>query len=142
MRSLWQETEAEFQGQYARLSPSWAWPKPVRQPSVPVLLGCQLTPRGQAEIVRWADGWIGFGHDLDAFDAQVAALREQWAAAGRPAGGPRLQPMLGLVDDDTLRRSVDRFGQLDVDLVVLDLQDAGDDLLAITDRYATALAKA
>jgi probable F420-dependent oxidoreductase len=140
MRALWQDTEAEFHGQHANLTPSWAWPKPVQEPSVPVLLGCQLTPRGQTEIVRWADGWIGFGHDLEALEAQLASLRAQWAEAGRPSG-PRIQPMLGLVDDDTLRRSVDRFAQLDVDLVVLDLQSAGDDLLAIVDRYATALSR-
>ena len=64
MRALWQDTEAEFHGDHANLSPSWAWPKPVQQPSVPVLLGCQLTPRGYAEIVGWADGWIGFALSL------------------------------------------------------------------------------
>ena len=84
MRALWQDTEAEFHGDHASLSPSWAWPKPVQRPSVPVLLGCQLTPRGQAEITGWADGWIGFAGDLDAFAAQVATLRSQWAEAWRP----------------------------------------------------------
>jgi len=46
MRALWQDTEAEFRGAHANLSPSWAWPKPVQRPSVPVLLGCSPTPRG------------------------------------------------------------------------------------------------
>jgi alkanesulfonate monooxygenase SsuD/methylene tetrahydromethanopterin reductase-like flavin-dependent oxidoreductase (luciferase family) len=60
-----------------RLSTSWAWPKPVQQPSVPVLLGCRLTPAGYAEIASWADGWIGYGSDLDLFGSQVAALRSR-----------------------------------------------------------------
>ena len=30
MRALWQDNEAEFHGAHASLSPSWAWPKPVR----------------------------------------------------------------------------------------------------------------
>jgi len=139
MRALWRDSEAEFHGAHANLSPSWAWPKPA---SVPVLLGCQLTPRGCAEIARWADGWIGYGSDLEQFAAQVAALRAQWADAGRAATGPLVRPMLGIVDDDALRRSFDRFQSLGVDQVVLDLQAAADDdILAILDRYAAVLAK-
>ena len=142
MRALWRDTEAEFHGEHANLSPSWAWPKPAQRPSVPVLLGCQLTPRGCAEITRWADGWIGYGSDLDQFAAQVAALRAQWADAGRAAAGPLIRPMLGIVDDDTLRRSFDRFQALGADQVVLDLQAAADDdIPALLDRYATVLAK-
>jgi len=142
MRVLWRDTEAEFHGDHADLSPSWAWPKPAQGPSVPVLLGCQLTPRGCAEIARWADGWIGYGSDLDQFAAQAAALRGQWADAGRAATGPLLRPMLGIVDDDTLRQSFDRFQSLGVDQVVLDLQAAADDdIPALLDRYATVLAK-
>ncbi|HEX4288213.1 MAG TPA: TIGR03619 family F420-dependent LLM class oxidoreductase [Trebonia sp.] len=140
MRALWRDAEAEFHGDHANLSPSWAWPKPVRQPSVPVLLGCRLTPSGSAEVVRWADGWIGYGSDLDLFAAQATALRAQWAAAGRAAAGPLIRPMLGLVDDDTLRRSFDRFRLLGVDQVVLDLQAVDGDILGVLDRYAAALA--
>ena len=141
MRALWRDTEAEFHGDHANLSPSWAWPKPAQRPSVPVLLGCQLTPRGCAEIARWADGWIGYGSDLDRFTAQVAALRAQWADAGR-AAGPLIRPMLGIVDDNTLHRSFDCFQSLEVDQVVLDLQAAADDnILALLDRYAAVLAK-
>jgi probable F420-dependent oxidoreductase len=140
MRALWQETEAEFHGDHADLSPSWAWPKPVQKPSVPVLLGCQLTPRGCGEITGWADGWIGFSGDLDTFAAQVTRLRAQWAEAGRAPSGPLLRPMLGIVDDDTLRRSFERFHALGVDQVVLDLQSVDDGILAVLDRYAAALA--
>jgi len=140
MRALWHDTKAEFHGAHANLSPSWAWPKPVQRPSVPVLLGCRLTPRGCAEIVRWADGWIGYGSDLDLFAGQVAALRSQWGEAGREEAGPRLWPMLGIVDDDTLRRSFDRFLALGVDQIVLDLQAVEGDVRAILDRYAAVLA--
>jgi probable F420-dependent oxidoreductase len=137
MRALWQDPVAEFHGDHASLSPSWAWPKPARR-SVPVLLGCRLTPGGYREIVGWADGWIGYGSDLDLFTAQVTTLRSRWAEAGR-AGGPLLRPMLGVVDDDTLRRSFARFRDLGVDQVVLDLQEVEGDLLAVLDRYAAAL---
>lgn len=140
MRALWQDTEAEFHGDHASLSPSWAWPKPVQRPSVPVLLGCQLTPRGQAEIAGWADGWIGFAGDLDAFAGQVATLRSRWAEAGRAEAGPLIRPMLPIVDDDTLRRSFERLQALGVDQVVLDLQAVEGDVRVVLDRYAAALA--
>jgi probable F420-dependent oxidoreductase len=142
MRALWQETEAEFHGDHANLSPSWAWPKPVKQQSVPVLLGCQLTPRGCDEITGWADGWIGFSGDLDTFAAQVTTLRSRWAEAGRSAAGPLIRPMLGIVDDDTLRRSFERCHALGVEQMVLDLQSVDDGILAVLDRYAAALATA
>ncbi|MGD0698270.1 MAG: TIGR03619 family F420-dependent LLM class oxidoreductase [Trebonia sp.] len=141
MRALWQDTEAEFHGEHANLSPSWAWPKPVQQPSVPVLLGCGPTPRGYAEIAAWADGWISYGNDLDLFAAQVTTLRSRWADAGRGPAAPLIWPMLGIVDDDTLSRSFDRFLALGVDQVVLDLQAAEGGILAILDRYAALLAK-
>jgi alkanesulfonate monooxygenase SsuD/methylene tetrahydromethanopterin reductase-like flavin-dependent oxidoreductase (luciferase family) len=140
MRALWQDTEAEFHGDHASLSPSWAWPKPVQRPSVPVLLGCQLTPRGQAEISGWADGWIGFAGDLDVFAGQVATLRSRWAEAGRATSGPLIRPMLPIVDDDTLRRSFERLQALGVDQVVLDLQAVEGDIRVVLDRYAAALA--
>jgi hypothetical protein len=50
--------------------------------------------------------------------------------------------MLGIVDDDTLRQSFDHFAALGVDQVVLDLQSADGDVLAILDRYAAVLSKA
>jgi hypothetical protein len=66
-------------------------------------------------------------------------LRSRWAEAGRAAAGPLIRPMLGIVDDDTLRRSFERFSVLGVDQVVLDLQSVDDGILAVLDRYAAAL---
>jgi alkanesulfonate monooxygenase SsuD/methylene tetrahydromethanopterin reductase-like flavin-dependent oxidoreductase (luciferase family) len=139
MRALWRDTEAEFHGEHANLSPSWAWPKPVRQPSVPVLLGCRLTPPGYAEIIGWADGWIGYASDLDLLTSQVTTLRSLWTQAGRASAGPLIRPMLGIVDDDTLRRSFERFRAMEVDQVVLDLQAAEGDIRTVLDRYAAVL---
>jgi hypothetical protein len=48
--------------------------------------------------------------------------------------------MLGIVGVDTLRRSFERFQSLGADQVVLDLQAVDDDILAVLDRYAAALA--
>ena len=49
--------------------------------------------------------------------------------------------MLGVVDEDTLCRSFERFQALRVDQVVLDLQTVEDSgILAVLDRYAAVLA--
>jgi probable F420-dependent oxidoreductase len=39
MQQLWAEEEASFDGKWVRLSPSWAWPKPLQRPHPPVLIG-------------------------------------------------------------------------------------------------------
>ena len=127
MRALWQDTEAEFHGDHANLSPSWAWPKPAQRPSVPVLLGCRLTPRGYGEIVGWADGWIGYGSDLDLFAAQVTTLRR---SGPRPGGRRRVRSSGRCSASSTTTpcagaSSVSR--SLGVDQVVLDLQAVDDD---------------
>jgi probable F420-dependent oxidoreductase len=141
MRTLWQDIQAEFHGDHVNLSPSWAWPKPVQQPSVPVLLGCAPTPRGYEEIVRWADGWIPGGSDPDLLASWLTILRDKWTEAGRSESGPIIWPMQTLVEDDTLRANLERFHALGVDQVILDLQTASrDDILRILDRYATVIA--
>lgn len=37
MRRLWSDEVASYEGRYVSISPSWSWPKPVRQ--IPVLIG-------------------------------------------------------------------------------------------------------
>lgn len=58
MQSLWTQETASFSGEYVNLSPSWAWPKPIRKPHLPVLVGAF----GNERLFRWvaksADGWI------------------------------------------------------------------------------------
>ena len=73
---------------------------------------------------------------------QVTTLRRQ-SGGGRTARprAPLVRPMLGIVDDDTLGRSFDRFQALEIDQVVLDLQAVEGNVVAVLDRYAAVLAK-
>jgi probable F420-dependent oxidoreductase len=54
MRSLWRDETASYDGEYARLAPSWAWPKPTSVPRVYLGGGGPTTMRHAAE---WADAW-------------------------------------------------------------------------------------
>lgn len=140
MRALWQEAEAEFHGEHVSMSPSWAWPKPAPEASIPVLLGCAPTPRGFESVVDWADGWIPAGGDPELLASWLTPLRALWQQAGRGDAGPTIWTLQGVVDDDTLARHLDGFDALGVHQVVLDLQRLpADELLPTLDRYAAVL---
>jgi len=61
MQALWRDDIASFEGEHVRVSPSWAWPKPVQQPRVRTLLGGGAGPTLFAHVAEWADGWIPIG---------------------------------------------------------------------------------
>ena len=82
MRRLWEDQVAAYDGRYTRLSPSWAWPKPVGRP--PVLVGGAASPRVVAEVGEYGDGWIAVGGS--GLAPAVAALRTELARRGRDPG--------------------------------------------------------
>ena len=141
MRQLWTQDEAEYHGEHASLTRSWAWPKPA-QPTVPVLLGAQGGERAFEAVVGWCDGWLPGGGNLPWLAGKLAELRQRWADAGRPEGGPIVWPMENRVlDDDALRAQLDGFRDLAVDQVVLDIPTAGrDEILPLLDRYSKVIA--
>ena len=140
MRTLWVETEAEYHGDFANLERSWSWPKPV-QPSVPVLLGVQAGERAFQAIVEWGDGWIPGGSNGKWLAARLGELRRRWIDAGRSESGPIVWPMQEVVDDDRLSAQLDRFREMSVDQVVLDIPTATrEEILPLLDRYAKVIA--
>jgi probable F420-dependent oxidoreductase len=88
MRSLWRDEVASFDGQYIKLTPSWAWPKTVQQPAPPILLGAQASKLSFAHVVRYCNGWMpigdqaGFGGNFD-LARNLERLRNTAAEAGR-----------------------------------------------------------
>ncbi|GAA4700202.1 LLM class F420-dependent oxidoreductase [Nocardioides nanhaiensis] len=81
MRALWTQEEAAYEGEFVRFGPSWAYPKPT-QAHVPVVIGAGGGPQTLAWIARHADGWMTTPTE-SGVAAKAAALREQWAQAGR-----------------------------------------------------------
>jgi probable F420-dependent oxidoreductase len=133
MRALWSQDQAEYDGEFVRFGPSWAWPKPV-QASVPVLIGASGTAKTFEWISRTADGWITTPRDDDVV-AGVARLREIWLAAGRD-GTPRVVALDVKPDGDRLTQWADG-GVTDV---VYGLPDRSeDDILGYLDRLVGKL---
>jgi probable F420-dependent oxidoreductase len=113
LRALWTDEVVEFDGEFYRIAPARAEPKPVQRPHPPVLLG------GSAEAAlrragRMADGWISASNaDLRHIDRPIATIRQAAEQAGRdpatlrfvcrgpvrlgPPGAPDRRPLTGSV---------------------------------------------
>jgi probable F420-dependent oxidoreductase len=61
MKALWSEDEASYDGEYVTIEPSWAWPKPVRQPHPPIVLGGAAGPKTAKDVAEFCDGWMPIG---------------------------------------------------------------------------------
>src|SRR5260370_18126365 len=100
MQALWSQPEASYHGQHISFGASWAWPKPIQQPRIPIIIGAGGTPKTFAWIARSADGWLTTPGDAD-LEAKVAQLRQAWQEAGR-AGLPQVRALAGKPDPDLL----------------------------------------
>ncbi len=118
MQQLWGNEVASYDGEFAHLKPSWAWPKPVQQPRIPILVGAGGTPKNFDWIVANADGWITTPIETD-IEERVAALNESWAAKGRD-GKPRI---VVLVTSRLEPGQLERWAELGVDEVLFGLPD-------------------
>jgi alkanesulfonate monooxygenase SsuD/methylene tetrahydromethanopterin reductase-like flavin-dependent oxidoreductase (luciferase family) len=135
MQRLWTEDVASYEGEHARLAPSWAWPKPVQQPRIPVLLGAGGSPKNFDWLVANADGWITTPIESDV-EERVADLHKAWAEAGRE-GKPRVVVLL------TTRLQpgqLERWEEIGVDEVLIGLPDKSpEDVRAFIARLGSSL---
>jgi alkanesulfonate monooxygenase SsuD/methylene tetrahydromethanopterin reductase-like flavin-dependent oxidoreductase (luciferase family) len=134
MRALWTQEEAEYDGEFVKFGPSWAWPKPA-QSHIPILVGAAGSQKNFTWIARSADGWITTPRDFD-IDTPVKLLQDTWAAAGRD-GAPQIVALDFKPDPDKLARWAD----LGVTEVLFGLPDrSADDVARYVERLAGKLA--
>jgi len=57
MQALWSQDEASYEGKFISFGTSWAWPKPIQRPRVPILVGGAGTEelRLDCPLCRWLD---------------------------------------------------------------------------------------
>jgi probable F420-dependent oxidoreductase len=135
LRALWTDEVVEFDGEFYRIPPARAEPKPVQRPHPPVLLG------GSAEAAlrragRVADGWISASNaDLRHILRPITTVRRAAEQAGRdpealrfvcrgpvrlgPPGAGDRRPLSGSVDQ--VRGDLDELRAQGVTEVFLDL---------------------
>ena len=91
MRALWTQEEAAYDGEFVKFGPCWAFPKPA-QARIPLIIGAGGGPKTFGWIARYADGWMTTPGEQD-IGGKAAALRQAWAAAGRP-GAPDIRVLV------------------------------------------------
>ena len=137
MQALWSQPEASYHGEHISFGASWAWPKPVQQPRIPIILGAGGTPKTFAWIARSADGWLTTPGEAD-LEAKVAQLRHAWQEAGRE-GLPQVRVLAGKPDPDLLTH----WAAIGVTDVAFGMPDrAADEVVAYLDRLAGKLSLA
>jgi probable F420-dependent oxidoreductase len=83
MKELWTKDEAEFHGEFVDFDPAFSWPKPVRRPHPPVLIGGS-GPTTFDRVIEYGDGWMPIhGRGGAELAGQIAELRRRAADAGR-----------------------------------------------------------
>jgi probable F420-dependent oxidoreductase len=134
MRRLWEDDEAEFSGEHVRLGPSWAWPKPVQQPHLPVVIGGAGGPVLFRHIAEYADGWLPIG-GRGVRDA-LPLLQQAAEEAGRDPKELQVIPF-GTVPS---QGKLEHYASLGITEVVLQLPSGPEDVvLAAIDRHTEFL---
>jgi probable F420-dependent oxidoreductase len=134
MQALWADQEASYDGEFIRFGASWAWPKPVQQPRIPVIVGAGGTPKTFAWIARSADGWLTTPGEDD-LDGKIALLHKTWAEAGR-AGLPQVRVLSGKPEPAVLAH----WAEIGVTDVAFGMPDrAASDVVAYLGRLAGKL---
>jgi probable F420-dependent oxidoreductase len=118
MRAVWTQPKPSHRGPYVSFDGVQAMPKPVQTP-IPIVVGGR-TPPAYRRAVTQGHGWYGFGMDVEAARACVAALREAAKTAARPAELGRLEISITPPGYDTPDKSgVDAYAAVGVDRLIL-----------------------
>jgi alkanesulfonate monooxygenase SsuD/methylene tetrahydromethanopterin reductase-like flavin-dependent oxidoreductase (luciferase family) len=130
IKALWTQERAEFHGEFVDFDPVFLYPKPVRAPHPPVIVGGS-GPTTFDRVLAVGDGWMPiYGRNTDALGAQIAELRER-------AGSPVPVTVFGAP------AKVDAVGELKdagVDHILFNLKTLPEeDTLRELDRLATCL---
>jgi probable F420-dependent oxidoreductase len=134
MQALWSQEEASYDGEFVHFGGSWAWPKPVQQPRIPVILGAGGTDKTFTWIARSGDGWLTTPGETE-LEAKVEALRRAWREAGR-GGEPQVHVLSGRPDQDMLAH----WQQIGVTDVAFGMPDkTADEVVAYLGRLAGKL---
>ena len=96
MQALWSQPEASYHGEFVSFGASWAWPKPLQQPRIPIVIGSGGTEKTFAWIARSADGWLTVPGETD-LEVKIDQLHQAWQEAGRD-GLPQVRVLAGKPD--------------------------------------------
>jgi len=133
MKVIWTQDIAEYHGECVDFGPMKAWPKPVRKPHPPVIVGGAF-PYGARRAIRYGDGWVPHASRPEYGDVSdyLPQFHQMAVEAGRdPASLPLT--MFRVVEQlDRLRH----YRDIGIARVVITLPSAmSDEVLPILDRW-------
>jgi probable F420-dependent oxidoreductase len=120
-KALWTQDEAAFDGDYVSFSPSVSYPKPLRSPHPPVIMGGAGGPVTFRHVVEYCDGWMPIHGRADPLE-KLPLLRQVAEEAGRDPASIEV----GIYGCSMRAEVVDRYREAGVDRVVFWLP-AGDE---------------
>jgi len=133
MQTLWRDEVASYDGEYVSFGPSWAWPKPIQTPQIPIVVGAFGNDKVFDWIVQSADGWITTPIEENLGES-IARLRAKWTEAGR-AGEAQVIAL-----ETTRAKRLAEYRRLGVTEALVSLPDVGrDQALHHLDRLTTAI---
>ncbi|MBV9018375.1 MAG: TIGR03619 family F420-dependent LLM class oxidoreductase, partial [Alphaproteobacteria bacterium] len=131
MKAIWTQETPEYHGDIVAFDTIQTWPKPVRKPHPPIILGGAF-PWAARRAVRYGDGWYPNAASGNPQE-YIPAFRKMAQEAGRDPDSLSLRIGGAPDDPDALKRLRD----LGVDAVNVTLMsETRDQLLPILDRWA------
>jgi probable F420-dependent oxidoreductase len=137
MTSLWYDEHPEYHGRFVDFAGVDAHPRPVQQP-IPIVVGGHTNVAYRRTVAR-AHGWYGFALTPEVAAAHLGALRAAAEGVDRPAELGELEITVTPRGRLT-RETAGAFADLGVDRLVVMPPPAADDVLAIVEAAAEAVA--
>jgi probable F420-dependent oxidoreductase len=119
IEAIWTQDHPAFGGTHVSFSGVQAHPRPVQRPRPPLVMG-GYAPPVMRRTVRRADGWYGWGLDLDATASHIRILRETAMQVERAAGLRELEITI-TPPNDVDAETAKRYEELGVDRLNMQL---------------------
>jgi probable F420-dependent oxidoreductase len=137
MKKIWTESKPEYDGELVKFGPMMTWPKPVRKPHPPVIVGGAF-PHAARRAIRYGNGWVPIAGRGGSLDDWLPGFKQMLSEAGRTMADVPIS-MFGTAPDLDL---IKRYQDQGVARVVAGLPAEGaDKVLPVLDKWADLIRK-
>jgi probable F420-dependent oxidoreductase len=139
MQQIWTQENPEYHGELVNFGPMMCWPKPVRKPYPPIIVGGAF-PYGARRAIRYGDGWIPH-RSRPQYD-DVSAFLPQFQRMTRDAGRDPAAVPVTLWGGQPDCEQMARYRDMGIARVVVSVESAtADAVLPVLDQWAAVMRK-